>query len=74
MDAIGKLLMGLAVLLFVTGALIWGIGRLGGNGLLPGDIVYRGRNTTVIFPVVTMIVVSVVLTILLNLFLRGRGR
>ena len=37
-------------------------------GHLPGDIVYRGRQTTVYFPWVTMLVISLVLTILLNLF------
>ena len=39
-------------------------------GHLPGDIHYRGRNTTVHFPIVTSIVVSIVLTVLLNLVLR----
>ena len=32
-------------------------------GRLPGDIIFRGKNTTVYFPVVTCIVVSVVLTL-----------
>lgn len=61
--------MGLAALLFVVGGLVWLLGRFGG-GLLPGDIVFRRGDTTVVFPVVTMIVVSIVLTIVLNLFFR----
>jgi hypothetical protein len=32
-------------------------------GRLPGDIVYKGKNTTVYFPVVTCIVLSLVLTL-----------
>jgi hypothetical protein len=36
-------------------------------GRLPGDIVYRGKNTTVYFPLATSIVISVVLTLLLYL-------
>jgi hypothetical protein len=32
-------------------------------GRLPGDIVYRGKNTTFYFPIVTCIVVSVVLSL-----------
>ncbi len=36
-------------------------------GRLPGDIVYRGKNTTVYFPLVTSIVVSIVLTIVMYL-------
>jgi len=34
-------------------------------GRLPGDIVYRGKNTTVYFPLATSILLSVVLTLLL---------
>jgi len=39
-------------------------------GNLPGDIHYRGRNTSFHFPVVTCLVVSLVLTVILNLLLR----
>jgi hypothetical protein len=39
-------------------------------GNLPGDIHYRGKNTSFHFPVVTCIVASIVLTIVLNLVLR----
>jgi hypothetical protein len=34
-------------------------------GRLPGDIVFRGKHTTVYFPLATSIVVSVVLSVLL---------
>jgi hypothetical protein len=37
-------------------------------GRLPGDVVWRGRNTTVYFPIVTCIVLSLVGTLLLWLF------
>ena len=37
-------------------------------GRLPGDIVYQGKNTTVYFPIVTCIVLSLVLTVLSWLF------
>ena len=69
MESIGKLIMVMAGVLFLVGAAFYGIGRLGG-GFLPGDIVVRRQNSTFIFPVVSMIVVSVVLTIVLNLFFR----
>lgn len=39
-------------------------------GRLPGDIVYRGKHGTVYFPWVTMLVLSLVLTLLLNLWCR----
>jgi len=34
-------------------------------GRLPGDIVYRGKNTTFYFPLATSILISVVLSLLL---------
>ena len=43
-----------------------------GLGRLPGDIVYRGRNTTFYFPLATSILLSVVLSILL--YVVGRLR
>jgi hypothetical protein len=39
-------------------------------GHLPGDYVYRGKRVTVYFPWVTMIVISVVLTVVLNMLFR----
>jgi hypothetical protein len=36
-------------------------------GRLPGDIIYRGKNTTVYLPLATSIAVSIVLTILMYL-------
>ena len=35
----------------------------GGLGHLPGDIVYKGKNTQFYFPVVTCLLLSVVLTL-----------
>jgi len=39
-------------------------------GRLPGDLVFRGKNTTFYFPIVTCLIVSVVLTVLSWLFSR----
>jgi hypothetical protein len=41
-------------------------------GRLPGDFVYRGRNTTFYFPLGTSIVISVVLSVLM--YVVGRIR
>jgi hypothetical protein len=43
-------------------------------GRLPGDIRFQSGNVTVFIPLVTMILVSVVLTILVNVFLRILGK
>lgn len=41
-------------------------------GRLPGDLVYRGKNTTFYFPLATSIVISVVLSVLM--YVVGRVR
>lgn len=69
MEPVGKLLMVAGALLFVAGVAVFAIGRLGA-GPLPGDIVVRRGSFTVAVPIVTMLVVSIVLTVLANLFFR----
>ena len=41
-------------------------------GRLPGDIVYRGKNTTIYIPIVTCIVLSILLTLIVAFFQRFR--
>lgn len=70
---LGKLLILLGVTLVVVGAVVVLLGRTNlPLGRLPGDFLYRGKNTTVYFPLATSVVVSVVLTILLYLISRWR--
>lgn len=60
--------------LFILAGLIWmagdalGIGKFLGH--LPGDISFTRGNTSFSFPIVTCIIISVILTIVLNLFFR----
>ncbi len=64
MGDVGKLLIGLGALLMIIGLLVIAAGRIGlPLGRLPGDIVYRGKNTAVYFPIVTCIVLSVLLSL-----------
>ena len=65
----GNLLIGAGVLLVVLG-LAYKFGLLGWFGNLPGDIRYESGNTKVYFPIVTMIVISVVLSLVVSLFRR----
>jgi hypothetical protein len=69
LEGIGKLLIGGAVVLLVLGGIFLLLSRFGLDRL-PGDLVFRRGNFTVYTPIGLMIVVSVVLTILLNLFFR----
>ena len=67
----GKLFLWLGVFFLLVGAVLtWAPGLLSWFGKLPGDIDYQSGGTRVFFPITSMIVVSVVLSILLNLFLR----
>jgi hypothetical protein len=68
---IGRLVLGLGIALVLIGGVIMLLGRTGlPLGRLPGDFVYRGKNTTFYFPLATSILVSVVLSLLF--FLIGR--
>ena len=62
----GKLLIGLGLLLLAVGIVLTLLGRTNlPLGRLPGDIIYRGKNTTFYFPLVTSLLISVVLSLLL---------
>jgi hypothetical protein len=52
------------------GLLVWVLGRFLDLGNLPGDIAYRGENVRIFAPITTMIIISIVLTVLLNLIIR----
>jgi len=66
MAEIGKTLVILGVALVVAGLLLTLLGRTHlPLGRLPGDIVYRGKNTTFYFPLATSILLSVVLSLIL---------
>jgi hypothetical protein len=68
---IGRLLLVLGIALVLIGGVIMLLGRSGlPLGRLPGDFVYRGKNTTFYFPLATCILLSIVLSIVL--FLIGR--
>ena len=61
----------LGVVLLLIGGIVMLLGRTGlPIGRLPGDILYRGKNTTFYFPLATSILVSVVLSIILFLIAR----
>ena len=68
-EGLGRILIGVAIVLLVLGGLFLVLGRVGLDRL-PGDLVFRRGNATVYFPIGLMILLSVVGTILLNLFFR----
>ena len=62
-----KLLIILGIVILVIGLLYPYIKKLG-LGQLPGDIMFKSGNSTFFFPIITCIIISVVLTIIFNLF------
>ena len=71
MTEIGKILIFFGGLLLVVGVLFLLLGRTHlPIGRLPGDILYRGKNTTFYFPLTTSIIISIVLSVVLYLISR----
>ena len=69
----GKLLALLGVILAVAGMMMVLLGRTGlPLGRLPGDMLYRGKNTTFYFPLATSLLLSLVLSFVL--YVIGRFR
>ena len=66
MPDLGKMLLFFGLILVVGGLVLMLFGRINiPLGRLPGDIVYRGKNTTFYFPLATSILLSVVLSMVL---------
>lgn len=61
-----RLLIAIGILLILAG-LLWPLVAKLGLGRLPGDILIERGNTRVYIPVTSAILVSVVLTVVLNL-------
>jgi hypothetical protein len=73
MTELGKVLVGLGAVIVVAGIVLMLLGRTNlPLGRLPGDFLYRGKNTTVYFPLATSVVLSVVLSIVFYLVSRWR--
>ncbi len=67
---LGKFLIIIGLLLVIVGGLVYFFGKIPGLGKLPGDIYIKRDNFTFYFPVVTMIIISLILTIIMNIFFR----
>jgi Protein of unknown function (DUF2905) len=73
MNDLGRLLIGLGLLLLIAGGLLLLLGRSGiPLGRLPGDISYRGKSVSVYFPLGTSILISVLLSVVFYLLSRFR--
>jgi len=67
---VGKILLVVGALIALAGGLLLVFGRLPFFGQLPGDISASRGNFTFAFPLVTCLLISIALTVVLNIFLR----
>jgi hypothetical protein len=65
---LGRILLVVGVVIALVGGALMLFGRLH----LPGDFTFRSGNLTIYIPIATSIILSVLLTIALNLLLRHR--
>jgi Protein of unknown function (DUF2905) len=73
MSDLGKLLVGVGLVIALAGVVLLVAGRVGlPLGRLPGDMVYKGKHVSVYFPLGTSILISVVLSVVLYLLSRMR--
>ncbi|MEW5701293.1 MAG: DUF2905 domain-containing protein [Candidatus Zixiibacteriota bacterium] len=66
----GRVLIVMGAVSLVIGLVLVGLGRIGMLGRLPGDLTIRGRNWSLWIPLASCLLLSVILTLLLNLLHR----
>ena len=75
LSSLGKGIVALGVILVLAGGLLWILGRAGlPLGSLPGDIRIEREGLSCYAPFVSMIFLSLLLTILVNVILRLLNR
>jgi hypothetical protein len=73
MNEVGRMLIGLGLLLLAIGVAVVLLGKIGVPfGRLPGDMSYRGKNVSFYFPLGTSILLSVVLSLVFYVLARLR--
>ncbi|MGQ9505742.1 MAG: DUF2905 domain-containing protein [Thermogutta sp.] len=71
LSSLGKILVIVGLLITAIGGLLWASRTLPLNlGQLPGDIHVRGNHWSFFFPLTTCIVISIILTIVVNIMIR----
>jgi hypothetical protein len=68
-SGVGRILLIVGVIALVAGGISLLLGKMG-LGSMPGDMQWGKGNARFYFPLGTSIVLSIILTVLLNLFLR----
>jgi hypothetical protein len=66
----GRWLVIAGICLVITGGIFYLLGKVGGFSQLPGTLRLEGQGFTCIFPILGSIILSIILTVLLNLAAR----
>jgi len=74
LQSLGRVLVGVGVLIVLVGGVLLIFGRIPFLGRLPGDIRVQRGNFSCFVPIATSIVLSLLLTLLLNLLGRWPRR
>lgn len=74
LEDLGKMLLLMGGLIALIGLILILVPKVPLLGRLPGDIVIQHEGFSCFFPLATMLLVSLVLTILLNIIVRLLGR
>jgi hypothetical protein len=69
MRATGLIVILIGLIIVALGALIW-LGAFSWFGRLPGDFRYEGENVRFYFPLASMLIISLLLSLLFNLLRR----
>jgi len=70
MSMLGKILILFGIVFILLGIFLIFFQRIPYLGKLPGDIIIRRGNTVIYFPIVTCILLSIIFSLILNIFFR----
>lgn len=70
LEGLGRILIYIGIILVMLGGFLLLLSRLPWFGKLPGDISINKEGLTIYIPITTMILVSIVLTIIMNIVFR----
>lgn len=74
LEPMGRLMVAMGVVLVILGGLVWLLARSEVFGRLPGDIRIERDGFSCLIPIASSIILSLLLTIVLNLVVRLMNR
>ncbi|NQT30081.1 MAG: DUF2905 domain-containing protein [Candidatus Saganbacteria bacterium] len=69
-ESLGRMVLYIGIGLVLVGGFFILLAKVPWFGRLPGDIVFRRQGMTIFIPITTMILVSIALTLLINIVWR----